>query len=231
MPIKHPTTSISSKLQQLIERANSSFPSTGDAVMAAYKQAIGEGYTPRQAKNVLYDNIHFLDKRTIRRYMPNEAKDTEKIRNLGKPADNDSQNVKKQDDMDPSIDAEQNFKILKSQTNLDKACPGCADGSVVTKSNDYSNSTKTILELQDLMKQMKEYVSKLSNGITELDNKNQYLKEEARQNREEKIASGKTHLDIIIPQVYRDVLHLKLNNITHGRILIDKGSYSGLEPK
>ncbi len=69
------TTKISPKLQQLIEKANSSFPSTGQAVMAAYKQALGEGYTPRQAKNVLYENIHFLDKRTNRRYMPTEAKD------------------------------------------------------------------------------------------------------------------------------------------------------------
>lgn len=222
---------ISPRLQRLIERANSSFPSTGEAVMAAYKQALGEGYTPRQAKNVLYDNIHFLDKKTIRRYMPIEAKDTEKIRNLNRTADNDSQNVKKQDETDSSTDPDQNSKILRRQYNLENIKPNSADRSAIIKKDNYSNSTETILQLQNFIKQINEYAAKLSDGITELDNKNQYLKEEAEQNREGKIASGKTHLDIIVTQVYRDILHLKLNHITYGRILINNGSYINIEPR
>ena len=205
---------ISPKLQQLIEKANSSFPSTGDAVTAAYRQALGEGYTPRQAKNVLYDNIHFLHERTIRRYMPSEAKDTEKIRVLNTAADNSSQNIEKQDNIDSSMATDQNSKIIRRQNNLENFSPNSADRSAITK----SNSTETILQLQDFIKQINEYAAKLSEGITDLDNRNQYLKE-AKLNREEKITSGKTHIDIIIPQVYRDILHLKLNNIIHGRIL------------
>jgi hypothetical protein len=221
---------ISPRLQRLIERANFSFPSTGEAVMAAYKQALGEGYTPRQAKNVLYDNIHFLDKKTIRRYMPIEAKDTEKIRNLNRTADNDSQNVK-QDNTASSMYTDQNSKILRRQNNLENIKPNSADRSAITKKDNYSNSTETILQLQNFIKQINECAAKLSDGITELDNKNQYQKEEAKQNREEKIVSGKTHLDIIVTQVYRDILHLKLNNITYGRILINNGSYINIEPR
>jgi hypothetical protein len=221
---------ISPRLQRLIERANFSFPSTGEAVMAAYKQALGEGYTPRQAKNVLYDNIHFLDKKTIRRYMPIEAKDTEKIRNLNRTADNDSQNVK-QDNTASSMYTDQNSKILRRQNNLENIKPNSADRSAITKKDNYSDSTETILQLQNFIKQINECAAKLSDGITELDNKNQYQKEEAKQNREEKIVSGKTHLDIIVTQVYRDILHLKLNNITYGRILINNGSYINIEPR
>jgi hypothetical protein len=229
MSIKHPTTSISSKLQQLIEKTNFSFPSTGEAVMTAYKQALEEGYTPRQAKNILYDNIHFLNERTIRRYMPNEAKDSEKIRIINRAADNGSQNIKKQDNIDSGTP--QNSEILKKQTSLERIGTNSADMSTVTKRDGYSSLTDAISDLQDFIKQINEYAANLSDRITDLDHKNQCLKEETKINKEEKIASGKTHLDIIIPKVYRDILHLKLNNITHGRILIDDGSYSGLEPR
>ena len=229
MTDKHQPTSISSKLQQLIEKANFSFPSTGEAVTTAYKQALEEGYTPRQAKNILYDNIHFLNERTIRRYMPNEAKDSEKIRIINRAADNGSQNIKKQDNIDSGTP--QNSEILKKQTSLGRIGTNSADMSTVTKKEGYSNLTDAISDLQDFIKQINEYAAKLSDRITDLDHKNQCLKEETKLNKEEKIASGKTHLDIIIPKVYRDILHLKLNNITHGRILIDNGFYSGLEPK
>jgi hypothetical protein len=76
MSAEYPKISI--RLQELINQANNGFPSTGEAIMAAYNQALKEEYTPRQAKNILYDNIHSLDERTIRRYLPLEAKDTEK---------------------------------------------------------------------------------------------------------------------------------------------------------
>lgn len=59
--------------------------------MAAYNQALEEGYTPRQAKNILYNNMHFLNERKIRRYLPLEAKDTEKIRTKPTTADNGPQ--------------------------------------------------------------------------------------------------------------------------------------------
>jgi hypothetical protein len=147
------TTKISPKFQQLIEKANSSFPSTGQAVMAAYKQALGEGYTPRQAKNVLYENIHFLDKRTIRRYMPNEAKDTEKIRTLNRTVDNSSESAKKQNDIDLSIDADQNSIKLDRQTSLENinSDSDSADVSTVSKMNHWNNSTETILRLQNII--------------------------------------------------------------------------------
>ena len=54
MSTEYPKISI--RLQELINQANNSFPSTGEAIMAAYNQALEEGYTPRQAKNILYNN-------------------------------------------------------------------------------------------------------------------------------------------------------------------------------
>ena len=89
MSTEYPKISI--KLQELINQANNSFPSTGEAIMAAYNQALEEGYTPRQAKNILYNNMHFLNERKIRRYLPLEAKDTEKIRTKPTTADNGPQ--------------------------------------------------------------------------------------------------------------------------------------------
>jgi hypothetical protein len=66
MSTEYPKISI--RLQELMNQVNNSFPSIGEATMAAYNQALEEGYTPRQAKNILYNNVHFLDERTIRRY-------------------------------------------------------------------------------------------------------------------------------------------------------------------
>jgi hypothetical protein len=84
-------------LQELINQTNNSFPSTGEAIMAAYNQALEEGYTPRQAKNILYNNIHFFNERTIRRYLPLEAKDTAKIRTKPTTADNGPQKSTEKD--------------------------------------------------------------------------------------------------------------------------------------
>ena len=67
--------------------------------MAAYNQALEEGYTPRQAKKMLYDNVVFLNERTIRRHLPLEARNTEKIRTRPPTAENGPQ---KSTEKDPS---------------------------------------------------------------------------------------------------------------------------------
>jgi hypothetical protein len=77
--------------QELISQSNNRIPSTGEAIRAAYNQALEEGFAPRDAKYILYNNAVSLNKRTIRRYLPLEARDTEKIRNKNHAADNDPQ--------------------------------------------------------------------------------------------------------------------------------------------
>lgn len=224
------TTKISSELQQLIEKANFSFPSTGEAVMAAYKQALGEGYTPRQAKNVLYDNIHFLDERTIRRYMPSEAISTEKIRILNRAADNDPQNVK-QNDIGTEKTTIQNSKKLDGQTSLESIISDSdsVDVSTVNKMNHSKNSTETILRLQDTVKKNNTYTTELLNYNIDLQNENQRLKEEIEQNKKEKKIADKIGVKVIIPELYREVLHLKLNNVPFGTLVIDGGKFIKIE--
>jgi hypothetical protein len=82
---------ISPKLQELIDKANHNFESAKDIVMAAYSQALTEGFTPREAKRILYERIHCFHDRTIRRYLPLEAKDVKKIRTS--VVDNDPQKL------------------------------------------------------------------------------------------------------------------------------------------
>lgn len=231
MSKQHPIN-ISSKLQQLIEKANCSFPSTGEAVNEAYRQALGEGYTPRQAKNVLYDNIHFLHERTIRRYMPSEAKDTEKIRILNGAADNDLQNLK-QNDIETKKATFPNSKKLGRQTNLENTISDSdsADVSTVNNMNHSKNSTETILRLQDTVKKNNAYTIELLNHNIELQNENQRLKEDIDKNKTKNIVPGRILVDVTIPALYREVLHLKLNNVPYGRIVIDGGRYVKLEPR
>jgi hypothetical protein len=71
--------SISPKLQELIDNANHNFESAKDIVMDAYNQALREGFSPREAKRILCERIRFFHNRTIRRYLPLEAKDVKKM--------------------------------------------------------------------------------------------------------------------------------------------------------
>jgi hypothetical protein len=67
---------VSDTLQELIDKANSSFRDGKQYVLLAYKQALAEGYTPDGAKKMLLREIKVFGKSTIYAALPDEAKRT-----------------------------------------------------------------------------------------------------------------------------------------------------------
>jgi hypothetical protein len=132
---------ISPKLQELIDKANHNFESAKDIVMAAYNQALTEGFSPREAKRILYERIHCLHDRTIRRYLPLEAKDVKKIRTS--VVDNDPQKLEEIPDNNPNGES----------------------GKVVTFS---SNKPDNIQELYEIFLQLQNKVGKMDENIVAL---------------------------------------------------------------
>jgi hypothetical protein len=145
---------ISIKLQELMNQANNSFPSTGEAIMAAYNQALEEGYTPRQAKNILYNNIHFFDERTIRRYLPLEAKDTEKIRTKPTTADNDPQKSAENDHFFSNQGTDQGEVITGTVDKEENAAPDSNRKNALS-------SAMTIMKLENILKNKDKFVIEL----------------------------------------------------------------------
>jgi hypothetical protein len=76
--VKEPTPS--SVLLEIVSRINKAYGHLKDEVMTAYNQAISEGFSPQGAKRFIFENTEFC-KRTIYRYLPEEAKSP----NLGRP--------------------------------------------------------------------------------------------------------------------------------------------------
>jgi hypothetical protein len=74
---------ISNTLQHYIDEANTSFGKAKEYVVLAYEQALREGYTPVEAKQLLLEKITVFSDRTIYRYLPDEAKD-QKFQEIGK---------------------------------------------------------------------------------------------------------------------------------------------------
>lgn len=75
----------SSKLKLMLEAANTAFGHAKEAILSAYHQALSEGFSPFQAKQLLFSNIKTVGQRTIYLYLPDEAKDKEKQRNAKSP--------------------------------------------------------------------------------------------------------------------------------------------------
>jgi hypothetical protein len=73
--IAKPTT-ISNALQELIDKANSSFEKGKHYVVLAYEQALKDDYTPQGAKKMLLREIKIFGKSTIYACLPDEAKRT-----------------------------------------------------------------------------------------------------------------------------------------------------------
>jgi hypothetical protein len=69
----HPN--ISDTLNELIQSANTSFEQGKHYVVLTYEQALREGFTPKEAKHLLFETITVFSERTIYRYLPDESKD------------------------------------------------------------------------------------------------------------------------------------------------------------
>jgi hypothetical protein len=165
MSTKYPK--ISMKLQELMNQANNRFPSTGEAIMAAYNQALKEGHIPREAKNILYNNIHFLNERTIRRYLPLEAKDTEKIRTKHPTEDNGTQK------------SAENDPLLNNQgSNQGEIIAGTIRNEENVGNKNVLSSAMTIMKLENILKNKDRYIIELLERNEGLGTENQKLKEE-----------------------------------------------------
>jgi hypothetical protein len=65
----------SQKLKMMLVEANSAFGHAGETIRSAYNQAISEGFTQKEAGKLIRSNITWLSDRTLRLYLPDEAKD------------------------------------------------------------------------------------------------------------------------------------------------------------
>lgn len=216
MSAEYPKISI--RLQELINQANNGFPSTGEAIMAAYNQALKEVYTPRQAKNILYDNIHFLDERTIRRYLPLEAKDTEKIRTRPPTADNGAQKSAEKDPLlnNQVIDQEVRTGTI---TNEENTAPNSSHKNILS-------SAITIMKLENILKNKDKYIIELLERNEGLGTENQKLKEKMQANTSE----GVLRVKVGYQRLYRDMLVIRNPNTSQAIIHISNGEYAKLEP-
>jgi len=80
--IDAPKKEVSIKLQNLLEEVNQSFGHAKEVIMDVYTQALAEGFTPKEAKNLLLSSVKTVSPRTIYYYLPAESKD-EKMQQLG----------------------------------------------------------------------------------------------------------------------------------------------------
>ena len=217
MSTEYPKISI--KLQELMNQANNSFPSTGEAIMAAYNQALEEGYTPRQAKNILYNNIHFLNERTIRRYLPLEAKDTEKIRTKPTTADNGPQKYTEKDHFLSNQGSDHGEVVTGTINKKENAAPDSSSKSILSFS-------MTIMKLENILKNKDKYVIELLERNEGLGTENQKLKEKIQANTSE----GALRIKVGFQRLYRDMLLIRDLNTSQAIIHISNGEYVKLEP-
>jgi regulator of replication initiation timing len=209
-----------------MNQANNSFPSTGEAIMAAYNQTLEEGYTPRQAKNILYNNIHFFDERTIRRYLPQEAKDTEKIRTKPTTADNDPQKSAEKDRFLSNQASDQGEAVTGTSNKEENPAPDPNHKNVLS-------SAMTIMKLENILKNKDKHIIELLERNEGLNIENRKLKEEkqAQINSQETNMSEKVlKVKVNISPLYRDVFAMREFNASEVNILISNGKYIKLEP-
>jgi hypothetical protein len=129
-------------------------PSTGEAIIAAYNQALEEGHTPREAKNILYNNVVFLNERTIRRYLPLEARDTEKIRIRPTTADDGPQKSANRDRFLNNHGSDQGVAVIGTISKEENAAPDSTRKNVLS-------SAITIMKLENILKNKDKYVIEL----------------------------------------------------------------------
>jgi hypothetical protein len=203
---------ISTKLQELISQANNRIPSTGEAIRAVYNQALEEGFAPREAKYMLYNNVVFLNKKTIRRYLPLEARDTEKIRNKNHIADND-----------PQVSAEKGLP-LSHQVSEGKIIAGTISNEEIANHDlnhkNILSSQMTIMKLENIMKSKDRYIIELLEKNERLGSENQRLKEELQA-----YTSGVLKVKVEIHRLYRDMLLVRDINPSQGIMSISNGKY------
>ncbi|MFI5405908.1 MAG: hypothetical protein ACHQ1D_05275 [Nitrososphaerales archaeon] len=65
---------VSQKLRLMLEEVNQAFGHAKEAVLAAYNQALSEGFSPEEARKLLLKSTKTVKQRTIYLYLPDECK-------------------------------------------------------------------------------------------------------------------------------------------------------------
>jgi hypothetical protein len=111
-----------------------------------------------------------LNKRTIRRYLPLEARDTEKIRNKTHAADND-----------PQVSAEKGSPLSHQASEGEIIGGTISNEDTANHDLNHKNipsSQMTIMKLENIMKNKDRYIIELLVRNERLGSENQKLKEE-----------------------------------------------------
>jgi hypothetical protein len=186
--------------------------------MAAYNQALEEGYTPRQAKKMLYGNVVFLNERTIRRHLPLEARDTEKIRTGINTADNGSPKSTEKNPLQNNQRSSQG-EVRTGTSKEEYAAP-------TSNHKDILSSAMTFMKLENILKNKDRYIVELLEKNEGLGTENQKMKEKIQANTSEGVLKVKVDLS----PIYRDMLLIRNSNASQANILISNGKYIKLEP-
>jgi hypothetical protein len=106
------------KLRMMLEEVNQAFGYAKKAVMAAYNQALSEGYSPQEAKQLILSLVHHISPRTIYLYLPDESKDKKmQALALKKRTSLQSCNDKKQNNNSDLLDSDGGRHIKESKTD------------------------------------------------------------------------------------------------------------------
>jgi uncharacterized protein YbcC (UPF0753/DUF2309 family) len=166
-----------------------------------------------------------LNERTIRRYLPLEGKDTEKIRTKPAAADNGPQKSAEKDHFISNQGSDR--EVVTGTINKEE------NATPDTSSKNILSFSMTIMKLENILKNKDKYVIELLERNEGLYIEKRKLKEEkqARINNQETNLSGEV-LKVKAPLslLYREVLLLKQSNAFQVNILISNGKYIKLEP-
>jgi hypothetical protein len=205
-----------------MNQANNGFPSTGEAIMAAYNQALEEGYTPRQAKKMLYDNVVFLNERTIRRHLPLEARNTEKIRTGINTVDNGPLKSTEKDPLQNNQGSDQGEVRTGTISKEEYAAP-------TSSYKDTLSSAMTIMKLENILKNKDRYIVELLEKNEALNNENWKLKEE-KQTLFDTQSGGVLKVKVEVSSLYTGLFMVRNLNASQAIIHISNGEYVKLEP-
>jgi hypothetical protein len=166
---------------------------------------------------MLYDNVVFLNERTIRRHLPLEARDTEKIRTGINTVDN---GPPKSTEKDPLQNNQSNQGEVRTGTSKEEyAAP-------TSNHRDILSSAMTFMKLENILKNKDRYIVELLEKNERLGTENQKMKEKIQANTSEGVLKVKVDLS----PIYRDMLLIRNSNASQANILISNGKYIKLEP-
>ena len=160
-----------------------------------------------------------MDERTIRRYLPLEAKDTEKIRTRPPTADNGPQKSAEKDPLLNNQGSDQGEVTTGTITNEENTAPNSSHKNILS-------SAITIMKLENILKNKDKYIIELLERNEGLGTENQKLKEKMQANTSE----GVLRVKVVFQRLYRDMFLIRDLNTSQAIIHISNGEYVKLEP-